>query len=181
MDEHRSAELVLRCALVRGTLEGLSEAAAAVDPVALEGALAHVASCEECRRRFDIAVTAAWLESREEAHAMSDVPVDPAQLFESALTTALSDPDTVVRRRAAERLGERAPLGAAAIDALVAAAKEDRDQHVRAAALTTLQRLDTQVSLPQWVIDVWSAKPAEAAPYLAEVLARLAKDRRKKV
>ena len=67
-----------------------------------------------------------------------------------------------------------AGLGPAAVAALVAAAAEDRDERVRAAALTALQRLDTQVSLPQWVIDVWSASPAEAAPYLAGVLARLA-------
>ena len=174
MDEHLSARLVLRRALARGTLEGAATAATAVDPAALERALAHIATCEECRRRFDLAETAAWLESREEAHAMAQGPVDTAQLFARALEAALSDPDDIVRRRAAERLGEMTEAGAAAVDALVAAAKDDRDERVRAAALTALQRLDTHVSLPQWVIDVWSAAPAEAAPYLAGVLARLA-------
>jgi hypothetical protein len=105
---------------------------------------------------------------------MAQAPIDLTQLFERALTAALSDPDEVVRRRAAERLGEMTGLGAAAVDALVAAVGEDRDERVRAAALTALQRLDIQVSLPQWVIDVWSAAPAEAAPYLEGVLARLA-------
>ena len=65
-------------------------------------------------------------------------------------------------------------LGAAAVDALVAAAGEDRDERVRAAALAALQRFDARVSLAQWVIDVWSAAPAEAARYLKSVLARLA-------
>ena len=179
MDEHRSAQLVLRRALTRGRLEGVAiggvaTAAIAVDPAELERALAHVASCEHCSLRFDVAETAAWLESREETHVMAQVPVNPTELFERALTAALSDPDDIVRRRAAERLGEMTGLGVGALDALVAAAEEDRDERVRAAALTALQHLDTQVSLPQWVIDVWSATPAEAAPYLEGVLARLA-------
>ena len=174
MDEHRSAQSILQRALAHGTLEGVATAVAAVDPAELERALAHVASCGECRRRFDVAETSAWLGGREETHAMTQVPVDPAALFEAALTVGLSDSDDVVRRRAAERLGEMKGLGAAAVDGLVAAAGEDREERVRAAALTALQRLDTQVSLPQWVIDVWSAAPAEAAPYLEGVLARLA-------
>ena len=182
MDEHRSAQSPAARARARHgraskagrVATRLATAAAAVDPAELERALAHVASCEECGRRFDVAETAAWLESREETQAMAQVPVDPAALFESALTAALSDPDDLVRRRAAERLGEMTELGAAAVAALVAAAGEDRDERVRAAALTALQRLDTTFSLPQWVIDVWSAAPAEAAPYLEGVLARLA-------
>ena len=169
MDEHRSALLVLQ-----RTVAGGASDAAGVSAAELERALVHVASCEGCGRRFDVAETAAWLESREDTQAMAQVPVDPAALFERALTAAFSDPDDVVRRRAAERLGRTTGLGPAAVDALVAAAAEDRDERVRAAALTALQCLDTQVSLPQWVIDVWSAAPAEAAPYLAGVLARLA-------
>ena len=180
MDEHRSARSVLQRALAGGTVEGaatvagIATPAAAVDPADLERALAHVSSCEECSRRFDVVETATWLESREETQAMAEVPVDPGAIFETALTAALSDPDDLVRRRAAERLGEMTKYGAAAVAALVAAAGEDRDERVRAAALTALQRLDTQVSLPQWVIDVWSVAPAEAAPYLEGVLARLA-------
>ena len=174
MDEHRSAQSILQRALAHGTLEGVATAVAAVDPAELERALAHVESCDECSRRFDVAETSAWFGGREETHAMTQVPVDPTALFEAALTAGLSDSDDLVRRRAAERLGEMKGLGAAAVDALVAAAGEDREERVRAAALTALQRLDTQVSLPQWVIDVWSAAPAEAAPYLEGVLARLA-------
>jgi hypothetical protein len=174
MDEHRSAQSTLQRALARGTLEGVAKAAVAVDPAEVEQALAHVASCEECSRCFDLAQDAAWLESREETAPMAHVPVDPPALFESALTAALSDPDDLVRRRAAERLGGMTGLGAVAVVALVAAAGEDRDERVRAAALTALQRLDPKLSLPQWVILVWSAAPAEAASYLEGVLARLA-------
>jgi hypothetical protein len=174
MDDHRSARSILQRALVGGAVPGLAKAAVAVDQAELERALAHVASCEECRLRFDVADTAAWLESREETHGMAQAPVDPPVLFERSLTAALSDPDDITRRRAAERLGEMTELGAAAVHALVAAAGEDRDERVRAAALTAVQRLDMTVSLPQWAIDVWSAAPAEAGAYLADVLARLA-------
>ena len=84
---------------------------------------------------------------------MARVPVDPTALFESALTTALSDPDEVVRRRAAERLGEMTQLTAAAVDALVAAAKGDRDQRVRTAALSALQRPGAEAHRRRWMID----------------------------
>ena len=143
MDEHRSAQSILQRALARGTRSRASRRSPPRSiPPQLERALAHVASCEECSLRFDVADTAAWLESREETHAMAQAPVDPAALFESALTAALSDPDDLTRRRAAERLGEMTELGAAAVHALVAAAGEDRDERVRAAALTAVQRLD---------------------------------------
>jgi len=96
MDEHRSAQLVLQ----RTVAGGVSDAAGAT-AAELERALAHVALCEDCSRRFDVAETAAWLESREDTQAMAHVPVDPSELFERALTAAFSDPDDVVRRRAA--------------------------------------------------------------------------------
>jgi hypothetical protein len=174
MDEHRSARSILQRALAGAALEGVAGADFIVDPAELERALAHLASCEKCSHRFDIAETTAWLESREETQTMAQEPVDPVALFESALTAALSDPDDLVRRRAAERLGGMTGLGTAAVSALVASAGEDPDEQVRAAALTALQRLDSTLSLPQWVIAVWSAAPAEAAPYLEGVLARLA-------
>jgi len=171
MDEHRSARSLLRRALAHGTRGGVETTAAVVDPADLERALAHLAACEECRRRFDIAETAAWLESREGTHPMAQAPVDPLSLFESALTAALSDPEGLVRRRAAARLGDMTGLGAATVEALAAAAREDRDERVRAAALAALQRLDSLASLPPWATDVRS--PA-AASYLTGVLARLA-------
>ena len=189
MDEHRSAQLVVQRALVCGAVAGsvtgsavaVAEAdravagaeGAAVTSAELERALDHVASCEQCSRRFDLAETAAWLESRRETHTMTQVPVDPLSLFERALTAALRDPEDLVRRRAAERLGEMTGLGAAAVEALAAATTEDSDERVRAAALTALssrQRLNTLVSLPQWAVNV---APAKAASDLARVLAHL--------
>src|SRR5659263_138488 len=85
MDEHRSALLVLQ-----RTVAGGASDAAGVSAAELERALVHVASCEGCGRRFDVAETAAWLESREDTQAMAQVPVDPAALFERALTAAVS-------------------------------------------------------------------------------------------
>src|SRR5665648_1092931 len=66
MDEHRSAQLVLQ----RTVAGGVSDAAGAT-AAELERALAHVALCEDCSRRFDVAETAAWLESREDTQAMA--------------------------------------------------------------------------------------------------------------
>jgi len=161
--EHRSALSTLQRAL----------AGAPVDPGDLAHALDHLTSCKECSRRFDVAETVAWLRSSKETRVISQEPVDPAALFESALTAALVDPDDLVRRRAAQRLGSMTGLTAPTIGALARAAAEDPDEPVRAAALTALQRLDTALSLSQWVVEVWAAAPAEAAPYLEGVLGRL--------
>jgi hypothetical protein len=173
MDEHRSARSMLQRALVCGLL-GTDSPPGAVDSAALEQALAHVTSCDECSSRFDFAQTVALIESMEKTQDMAEEPVDPAALFESALTVGLADPDNLIRRRAAERLGEMTGLGASAVRALAGAAGTDRDEQVRAAALAALQSLDPALTLPQWLISAWSAAPAEAAPYLEDVLARLA-------
>ncbi|MBN1320568.1 MAG: HEAT repeat domain-containing protein [Thermoleophilia bacterium] len=100
--------------------------------------------------------------------------VEPTALFESALVAALSDHDCVVRRRAAERLGATSSLAVPAISALVSTAGTDVDQQVRAAALGALQQHDPQLALPSWLVEVWAAFPAEAAPYLEGARARLA-------
>ena len=168
MDDHRSARKILQRALAGATADG-----APVSAAELERALAHLAACEDCARHFDLAEMAAWLEGREESHQMAGDEVDPLELFERALTAALSDPDTTVRERAAARLGGFDRLGAAALSALVAAARDDAHERVRAAALAALDRLDSEVSFPQRVIDAWAATPAGAADYLAGVLERL--------
>lgn len=164
MDDHRSARSALEHAVV----------GAAVAAGELESALAHIAACGECARSFEVAETVAWLESREETHEMANVPIDAEELFERALAAALTDPDAIVRERAAVRLGAFDRLGAAVLSALVAVARDDAQARVRAAALGALDRLDAEVSFPQRVIDAWAATPAEAAAYLAGVLARLA-------
>ena len=197
MDEHQSALLVLAralaCGLGAGRREEAAQAvdaptAAAVNPDEVEVALAHLAGCQDCSSLIDLAETLALMEGGHETPAMTSAPVDPGALFESALTAALTDPDELVRLRAAERLGSLArpapaaepqpasapSPGAPAINALVTAAAEDASRRVRAAALTALEKLDPQVSLPAWVIDLWSETPAEAAPYLEDVRARLA-------
>lgn len=132
----------------------------------------HVADCERCRT-----ILAELVQEPPELAEVAEIQVDPQELFESALTAALSDPDSVARRRAAERLGTFGRLAPAALAALADAAAEDADRTVRAASLEALDRLDAQVSLAQRVIEEWSTAPAEAAPYLAGVLARLASER----
>jgi hypothetical protein len=168
MDEHAWARRVLQ-----GAIAGAAARGAPASADELEQALAHISACDDCARHFDIAETAAWLESREESHEMANVPIDPETLFEGALTAALGDADAIVRERAAARLGGFDRLGAAALAALVAAARDDAEERVRAAALEALDRLDAEVSFSQRVIDAWAAAPAEAAPYLSDVLARL--------
>ncbi len=139
----------------------------------LDAALAHVAACAVCGRRFELERLRSYAE-RSDALADMAEPVEPIALFERALIGALSDPEAIVRMRAAERLGGFERLGPVALDALAQTAAEDPDEEVRAAALVALDRLDKEVSIPQRLIESWSATPAEAAPYLADVLARLA-------
>ena len=184
MDDHLSTRRVLQRSIAGGVVgaaasgrdqaTGASAKGAPVSAAELERALAHLVACDECARDFDVAAVVTWLESREASHEMANVPVDPEALFKRALTAALSHSDSIVRERAAARLGGFADLDAAALSALVAAARDDAEGRVRAAALSALDRLDGEVSFPQRVIDAWAATPAEAAGYLASVLARLA-------
>lgn len=164
----RSAEATIHRALV----------GARVDKVEVDRALAHLADCEVCGPRFELASATAWKgrEDQMQESAESGTAgerVEPRELFERALVAALSETDATARRRAAERLGGVECLGAAALAALAEAAAEDDDGEVRARALVALDRLDEEVSIPQRVIDAWSAAPAEAAPFIAGVLARL--------
>jgi len=161
--DHRTAERLLQRAVA-----GLRVAEGE-----LEDALAHAEICEICARSFEVGQPDAYLEQRN-LPDVAEVSVEPTELFERALTAALSAPEAVARIRAAGRLGSFQQLGPAALGALVEAAAEDPDESVRAAALVSLDQLDDEVSLPQRVIDAWSATPAEAAPYLADCLNRLA-------
>jgi hypothetical protein len=129
----------------------------------------HLEECERCA-----AIVAALAQEPKEAAEVAEGSVDPDQLFERALVPGLTDPDRVVRVRAAARLGERRRVGAEALAALAERASEDPDERVREAALTALDQLDEAVSIPQRLIEAWSASPAEAAPFVAGVLARLA-------
>jgi hypothetical protein len=183
----------------------------------LEQALAHLAACDLCGPRLELAPTAACEEVEEDLPAAARVlrdgeqpaarhpalarhledcercrailaelmreptvlaaheaRVDPGELFERSLTAALTEPEPIVRARAAERLGAAERVGPAALAALAEAAAEDPDSRVRAAALRGLDELDAAVSIPQRLIEAWSEAPAEAAPFLEGVLARLA-------
>jgi hypothetical protein len=129
----------------------------------------HLETCERCRAILaDLSI-----ESRE-ASEVAEPEVQPGELFEQALRAALTEPDAIARRRAAERLGSFERLGPAALSALAETALEDPDEAVRAAALEALDRLDDAISISRRVIEAWAEAPAEAAPFIAGVLARLA-------
>jgi hypothetical protein len=157
----------------------LQRAVAAASPRddELEQALAHVQTCAICSRRFELAVARSYSQRRETLPTVADVPIDQPALFERALTAALAAPEAIARRRAAQRLGELEQVGPPALAALVRAAADDSDEKVRAAALTALDRLDDAVPVPQRLIEAWAREPAEAAPYLVEVLTRLSDPR----
>ena len=186
----------------------------------LERALAHLATCEHCAARVEVARTAACEEAEEDIpeaarllRAREDLGgrypdlarhleecewcratlaelmrepdllseagtrLDPSELFERSLATALADPETIVRQRAARRLAGMQRVGPVALAALADAAVEDPEEEVRATALRALDELDRAVSIPERVIDAWSASPEEAAPFIESVLARFAGDR----
>lgn len=96
----------------------------------------HLRECERCSTI--LAELARELEPSEEA------PVDPAELFERALTAALADEDPLARERAAEGMTRLEHVGPAALAALVETAGEDEDEEVRAAALGALGLLARQ-------------------------------------
>lgn len=137
-----------------------------VETADLEEAVAHAETCESCAR--DLGAVA--------SRAPATAP-DPPAIFERALAAALGRPDPVVRRRAAEQLGEAARLGPATLGALAQAAGSDADRRVREAALRALDALDAHVSIPDRLIEAWSAEPTEAAAFIEAALDRLAEPR----
>lgn len=132
MVDHRTVEQVLQRAVA-----GLP-----VAEIELRRALEHVDGCAVCARRFELGRRMPSTEERD----MAERPVDPTELFERALTAALSEPELIARRRAADRLGRFERLGLAALAALVRAAGVDEDESVRAAALAAINRLGEDVS-----------------------------------
>jgi hypothetical protein len=129
MDNHGSAREILRRAVL---------GASPLEAGELQWALDHVASCEMCSREFEVSGSRALTGGGKEAVEMTRLLIDPDAVFEEALVAALLEPEAVVRRRAAERLGESGHLGAEAVAALTAVARGDKDDRVRAAALAAL-------------------------------------------
>ena len=126
---------------------------------------AHLTECERC--------TLIVAELAGETQAGEPGEVDVPAVFERGLTLALSGPDPIARRRAAEQLAVSQRVGPAALEALAVAAARDPEALVRSAALRALDALDEAVSIPERVIEAWSAWPAEAAGFIAGVLERL--------
>lgn len=128
---------------------------------------AHLEACLRCRT----VLTELATEPSEPGPMTRSM--NPTERFERALVEGMGEPETIVRLRAAERLGALARPGAAALASLAAAAGGDPEEDVRAAALMALDRLDTQVAIPERVVEAWAETPAAAAPYIASVLERL--------
>lgn len=164
MPEGRCANAV---AVIQRAIVGVDQPGADLDE-----AIAHIRGCAACSVRFDLAALRPSLEKDDHVPELAQ-PSEPHERFEPVLTTGLSSPEAIVRIRAADRLGSFQRLGPVALDALAQAAADDEDGEVRETALAALDRLDAEVSLPQRLIEQWSETPAEAAPYLADVLARL--------
>jgi hypothetical protein len=107
----------------------------------------HLEECDRCR----IVLAELVSEPEQASAAMAERPVEPAELFERVLPTGLSDPEAIVRERAAVRLGQFEQLGARPLAALARAATEDPDEDVRAAALGALARLAGEEGITELV------------------------------
>ena len=135
---------------------------------ALPALAAHIEGCSRCT-----GLLAEMVGEPEEWPDVKVDPVDPDHLFERALLGGLSAPESLVRSRAADRLGGLNRPGPAVLGALAGRARRDPDENVRRAALTALNRLDTEFSIPERLIDTWEVAPSEA-PIIAGILERLA-------
>lgn len=131
----------------------------------------HIAGCTRCSL-----VVVELAREPEEWVQVSDERVDPIDLFDRASPRALRAPEAVARAQAAKHLGSLERVGVATLAALAdVAGADDESEAVRAAALSALDRLDTEVSIPRRVIEEWAAAPDKAGPFIAGVLERLAK------
>lgn len=131
----------------------------------------HLAGCMRCNL-----LLAELMRDPERRRVPDDQRVDPNALFEEALVGALlNDPETLVRARIAGRLGTFEGPGIVVLGALAEAATVDEDADVRVAALESLDRLDTQVSIPRRLVEEWAAFPERAASFISGVLERLAR------
>jgi hypothetical protein len=103
-------------------------AGAPVDGQDEDRALAHAATCETC--------------ARELGRDAGEGPVDPSEVFDRALTSALrAHPEAIGRLRAAEQLAAHRRASAEAVAALQDAAAGDEEPRVRIAALRALEAL----------------------------------------
>jgi hypothetical protein len=127
------------CLSVRRLLQRVATGASVSDGQ-LHEALEHMRDCASCRRLFELAREAAFPEERTFASDVPKIQLDPAALFERALTAAMSDPETISRIRAAEQLGGLEQIGPAAVEALAKAEASDGSEEVRAAAREALER-----------------------------------------
>lgn len=96
----------------------------------------HLEECEWCR------TTLAELMEEPDVLSEAEPHVDDVERY---LVAALAEPERIVRVRAAKRLGSSRQVGPAALTALAAAA-EDPDEEVRAAAREALTLLKPQAT-----------------------------------
>jgi hypothetical protein len=130
----------------------------------------HLEECAWCSEALEELVKEPDVLSEPETE------VDWSERFDRYRAAALEEPEPIARVHAAERVGEAERVGPRTLAALAKRAVEDSDAEVRKAALNALDELDAAVSIPQRLIEAWSAAPEEAAPFIAGVLARLAGD-----
>ena len=131
---------------------------------------AHLAGCARCTQ-----VLAELVRDPGEWAGVMVESADTPAFVEKVLVDGLSqENETVIRRRAAHRLGGLAGVGPATLGALAERATADRDQKVRRISLEALDQLDAAVSIPDRLLEAWAAVPAEAEPFIAGVLERLA-------
>lgn len=128
----------LACAKVEAELPSYAHALhEGEDPAAHWPALTqHLGHCERCAEVLADLIHGIPTEADSEANG-----VDPSDLFEHALVAGLSDPDPLVRRRAAARLGAVRGLRPTSRAALVATVGRDPDERVRTEAVAAITRL----------------------------------------
>jgi hypothetical protein len=143
-------------------------AGAPVDEEVFLDSLDHIEGCERCRALFDLAWEAAYPEKTLPGPDVSEKHADPAELFELAMTAAMSDSESITRLRAAERLGRRRQLGPAALEALAQAAATDPSEEVRAVAAAALEGQDRDL-----LERVFVEEPEEPVPEPSEEAAEM--------
>jgi len=107
----------------------------------LREAQAHLESCPICAARYEGRPRRWAFLGRRRPLRKPKPAVEPAVLVERALIGALSDPETIVRARAAEALAVVGEPGDAAISALLETSLSDSDEEVRNAARAAFQLL----------------------------------------
>jgi hypothetical protein len=114
---------------------------ASVDEEALQEAQSHLESCPLCAARREGRPRRRFLSGRKGPARRRGIASEPAELIERVLIEALSDPEPIVRARAAEELSLLAEPSRAVPEALVRLLLEEPDARVCQAAAATLARL----------------------------------------